>query len=129
MPLIWTTHRLVDGWVLLCVDVTISLPGEPEALLGYRRAVHFFQFDESDDPVMDFGFVIAEMTYRITRGLEGVGGAPDNCASRVRTFEPPTSDVEDAYRAGRNSVRPQAISVRDMRDLADTSRRLHKHGG
>jgi hypothetical protein len=72
MPiLIWTTHKLADGWVLLCVDVNFEQPGEPEALLGYRRAVHPFAFDESDDPVMDFCAVIAEMKYRVQTGLAG----------------------------------------------------------
>ena len=47
-PLIWSTHKLADGWVLLCVDASLELPGEPEALLGYRRAVHPFDFDEAE---------------------------------------------------------------------------------
>lgn len=82
----WACRELVDGWVMIGVDVDLSAPDEPEALLGYRRAVHPFQFDESDSPVMDFEFVIAEMTYRVTRGLEGVGDAQPNSASRAHAF-------------------------------------------
>lgn len=82
----WACRELVDGWVMIGVDVDLSAPGEPEALLGYRRAIHPFQFDESDSPVKDFEFVIAEMTYRVTRGLEGVGDAQPNSASRAHAF-------------------------------------------
>ena len=82
--LIWTTHKLADGWVLLCVDASLELPGEPEALLGYRRAVHPFHFDESTDPVMDFKRVISEMTYVMGRGL-GVE-VHSLSASRARAF-------------------------------------------
>lgn len=84
MPaLIWTTHKLADGWVLLCVDVNFEQPGEPEAMLGYRRAVHPFHFDESDDPVMNFFAVIAEMKYAVETGVAGRKSLP---ASRARAF-------------------------------------------
>lgn len=82
----WACRKLMDGWVMIGVDVDVSLPGQPEALLGYRRAIHPFQFDESNNPVMDFTFVIAEMTYRITRGLEGVGDAQPFSPSRAPAF-------------------------------------------
>ncbi|TWC50134.1 hypothetical protein FBY04_12027 [Pseudomonas sp. SJZ080] len=82
----WACRELVDGWVMIGVDVDLSAPGEPEGLLGYRRAVHPFQFDGSDDPVMDFSFVIAEMTCRVMRGVEGAEGAQLLSASRARAF-------------------------------------------
>jgi len=69
--LIWTTHKLADGWVLLCVDANFEQPGEPEAMMGYRRAVHPFHFDESENPVMDFSAVIAEMKFAVEKGVEG----------------------------------------------------------
>jgi hypothetical protein len=84
MPVVkWSTYKLLDGWVLICADVSLEKPGEPEALLGYRRAVHPFQFDESDDPVMDFTAVIAEMTYVVKTGLVGQKSLP---ASRACAF-------------------------------------------
>lgn len=129
MPvLIWTTHKLDNGWVLLCVDVTISQPGAPEALLGYRRAVHPFQFDDSDDPVMDFGFVIAEMTYRVTRGLEGLASEPAPVASRACAFG--DDPIMKAFQAGRDSMRSKAVFVdgpRQMADIVMRNRRLQGH--
>ena len=80
----WACRELVDGWVMIGVDVDLSAPGEPEALLGYRRAVHPFHFDESTDPVMDFKRVISEMTYVMGRGL-GVE-VHTLSASRARAF-------------------------------------------
>jgi hypothetical protein len=82
----WACRELIDGWVMIGVDVDLSAPGEPEALLGYRRAIHPFHFDECTDPKAEFSLVIAEMTYRMNRGLEGVGDAPPLSASRARTF-------------------------------------------
>lgn len=82
----WACRELCDGWVMIGVDVDLSAPGEPEALLGYRRAIHPFHFDECTNPVMEFTAVIAEMNYRVTRGLEGVGGAQTFVGSRARTF-------------------------------------------
>lgn len=82
----WACRELVDGWVMIGVDVDLSAPGEPEALLGYRRAIHPFHFDECTDPVVEFAGVIAEMTYRVNRGLEGVGDAQPFTTSRARTF-------------------------------------------
>ena len=79
----WSTYRLADGWVLICVDASLEQPGEPEALLGYRRAVHPFHFDEADDPVMDFKAVISEMTFVVSTGLAGQGTLP---ASRAGAF-------------------------------------------
>lgn len=80
----WACRELVDGWVMIGVDVDLSAPGEPEALLGYRRAVHPFHFDESDDPVIEFKRVISEMTYVMGRGL-GVE-VHTLSASRARAF-------------------------------------------
>jgi len=82
----WACRELCDGWVMIGVDVDLSQPGEPEALLGYRRAVHPFHFDDAEDPVMEFSSVIAEMTYRMCRGLEIEAGAQLHSASRARTF-------------------------------------------
>lgn len=84
--LVWTTHKLADGWVLLCVDVNLEQPGQPEALLGFRRAVHPFHFDEMDDPVMGFTLVIAEMTNAITWGVKGAECAQSLIASRACAF-------------------------------------------
>lgn len=80
----WACRELCGGWMMIGVDVDLSAPGEPEALLGYRRAIHPAHFDESTDPVMTFGCVIAEMTYRIHRGLGE--GSQLHTASRTRTF-------------------------------------------
>ncbi|NWE46355.1 hypothetical protein [Pseudomonas gingeri] len=82
----WSCRELADGWVMIGVDVSLEQGDDPEELLGYRRAVHPFQFDESDNPVMEFQFLIAEMTYRITRGLEGCGDAQPHPASRAGAF-------------------------------------------
>jgi len=82
----WSCCELVAGWLMVGVDVDLSGPGEPEALLGYRRAIHPAHFDEFTNPVMTFAFVIAEMTYRVTRGLEGVGDAQPDSASRACAF-------------------------------------------
>ncbi|TWC18135.1 hypothetical protein FBY06_11560 [Pseudomonas sp. SJZ085] len=87
MPtLVWTTHKLADGWVLLCVDANLEQQGEPEAMLGVRRAVHPFEFDEMNDPVMGFTLVIAEMTNAITWGLRGAEFAQSMYASRAGAF-------------------------------------------
>ena len=83
----WSCLGLGSGWVMIGVDVDLSAPGEPEALLGYRRAIHPAHFDECTEPATEFGFVVAEMTYRITRGLEGVGDAQPRSVSRARAFE------------------------------------------
>jgi hypothetical protein len=82
----WACRELIDGWVMIGVDVDLSQPGEPEALLGYRRAIHPFHFDECTSPITEFTCVIAEMTYRVTRGLEGVGDTQPFSVSRARTF-------------------------------------------
>lgn len=82
----WACRELCDGWVMIGVDVVLSAPGQPEALLGYRQAVHPFHFDDAVNPVMAFQTVIAEMTYRMCRGLELEVGAQPHTASRARTF-------------------------------------------
>lgn len=82
----WACRELADGWVMIGVDVDLSVPGDAESLLGYRRAVHPFEFDEAEHPVMAFQCVIAEMTYRMCRGLELEVGAEPHSASRARTF-------------------------------------------
>lgn len=84
--LVWTTHKLAEGWVLLCVDANLEQPGEPEALLGFRKAVHPFAFDEMNDPVGEFTAVIAEMTKAVTFGL--MAYAPTLPASRACAFVP-----------------------------------------
>jgi hypothetical protein len=82
----WACRELAEGWVMIGVDVDLSAPNEPGALLGYRRAVHPFHFDDAVDPVMEFTAVIAEMTYRMGRGLELEAGAPLNSPSRACAF-------------------------------------------
>ncbi|WP_414917442.1 hypothetical protein [Pseudomonas sp. IT-P4] len=82
----WACRELNNGWVMIGVDVDLSAPGEPEALLGYRRAIHPFHFDECTDPVMEFSAVIAEMTKAIRWGIEGAEDAQSLSASRARTF-------------------------------------------
>ncbi|ARD11392.1 MULTISPECIES: hypothetical protein [Pseudomonas syringae group genomosp. 2] len=84
--LIWTTHKLADGWVLLCVDADLEQPGEPEAMLGMRRAVHPFHFDQMNEPVIAFTLVIAEMTNAIMWGVSGAQCAQSLPASRAHAF-------------------------------------------
>jgi hypothetical protein len=84
--MVWTTHKLADGWVLLCVDVNLEQLGEPEALLGFRKAVHPFHFDEMENPVGEFTAVIAEMTNAVTWGMQGVECAQSLIASRACAF-------------------------------------------
>lgn len=84
--LIWTTHKLADGWVMLSVDANLEQPGKPEAMLGMRRAVHPFDFDEARKPVIAFSLVIAEMTNAIMWGVNGAQCAQSLPASRARAF-------------------------------------------
>lgn len=86
LKLIWTTHKLADGWVLLCVDANLEQPGEPEAMLGVRRAVHPFDFDQMNEPVIGFTLLIAEMTNAIMWGVNGAQCAQSLPASRARAF-------------------------------------------
>lgn len=87
----WACRELAEGWVMIGVDVDLSAPGQPEALLGYRRAIHPFHFDECSEPVMAFRAVIAEMTYRIMRGVGE--GAKLDYASRACAFEISDEDL------------------------------------
>lgn len=80
----WSCRELNDGWVMIGVDVDLSGPDEPESLLGLRRAVHPFQFDEAENPVMAFTAVISEMDNQIRKGC-GVG-ATTHSASRAHAF-------------------------------------------
>lgn len=80
----WACRELNDGWVMIGVDVDLSAPGEPEMLMGLRRAVHPFQFDEAANPVIEFAAVISEMDFLIRRGC-GVS-ATTHSASRARAF-------------------------------------------
>lgn len=80
----WACRELNDGWVMIGVDVDLSSPGEPEMLMGLRRAVHPFQFDEAENPVMAFTAVISEMDFLIRRGC-GVSAEPHS-PSRARAF-------------------------------------------
>ncbi|QXG34017.1 hypothetical protein [Pseudomonas viridiflava] len=84
--LVWTTHKLADGWVLLCVDANLEQPGQPEVMLGVRRAVHPFHFDEETNPVIAFTLVIAEMTNTIMWGVNGAQCQKLLPASRARAF-------------------------------------------
>ena len=80
----WSCRKLNDGWVMIGVDVDLSAPGEPEMLLGLRRAVHPFHFDEAENPVMEFTAVISEMDKQIRKGC-GVS-AIAHSASRACAF-------------------------------------------
>ena len=80
----WSCRELVDGWVMIGVDCDLSSPDEPECMLGLRRAVHPFHFDESEKPVIAFSAVISEMDSQIRKGV-GIG-APDHSASRAHAF-------------------------------------------
>ena len=80
----WSCRELNDGWVMIGVDVDLSGPDEPESLLGLRRAVHPFHFDEAANPVIAFAAVISEMDFLIRRGC-GVS-ATTHSASRARAF-------------------------------------------
>ena len=80
----WSCRELVDGWVMIGVDCDLSSPNEPECMLGLRRAVHPFHFDESDNPVIAFSAVISEMDYRMRKAV-GMG-APTHSASRAHAF-------------------------------------------
>lgn len=50
----WACRELNNGWVMIGVDVDLSTPEEPECMLGLRRAVHPFHFDEAENPVIAF---------------------------------------------------------------------------
>lgn len=80
----WSCRELNDGWVMIGVDVDLSGPDEPESLLGLRRAVHPFHFDEAESPVIAFEAVITEMDNQIRKGC-GVGATTDS-ASRAHAF-------------------------------------------
>lgn len=80
----WACRELNDGWVMIGVDVDLSTPQEPECMLGLRRAVHPFQFDEAENPVIAFAAVITEMDNQIRKGC-GVSATPHS-ASRARAF-------------------------------------------
>ncbi len=80
----WACRELNDGWVMIGVDVDLSSPEQPECMLGLRRAVHPFQFDESENPVIAFTAVISEMDKQIRRGC-GVS-ALTHSASRACAF-------------------------------------------
>ena len=92
----WACRELNDGWVMIGVDVDLSSPDEPECMLGLRRAVHPFQFDEANDPVIAFAAVISEMDYRIRNG--GGMGAPIHSASRACAFEISDEDLSGLIR-------------------------------
>ncbi|KAA8560568.1 hypothetical protein FX985_00618 [Pseudomonas extremaustralis] len=80
----WSCRELNDGWVMIGVDVDLSSPEQPECMMGLRRAVHPFQFDEAENPVMEFTAVITEMDKQIRKGC-GVGAQPPS-ASRACAF-------------------------------------------
>lgn len=76
----WSCRDLSDGWVMLGVDADLTHSDQPEAMLGYRRAVHPFLFDDS--PAL-FWEIIQEMGDVVGR----VVGAPASSVSRARAFE------------------------------------------
>ena len=71
----WSCRELNDGWVMIGVDCDLSSPEEPECMMGLRRAVHPFQFDEAENPVIAFSAVISEMDFRIRKGV-GLSATP-----------------------------------------------------
>ncbi|WP_339479100.1 hypothetical protein [Pseudomonas sp. RL_5y_Pfl2_73] len=81
----WACRELDNGWVMIGVDVDLSTPEEPECMLGLRRAVHPFHFEEMDSPVMGLKAVISEMDEFMRRAV--AASAPDRSASRVCAFE------------------------------------------
>ena len=80
----WACRELNDGWVMIGVDVDLSSPEQPECMMGLRRAVHPFQFDEAANPAIAFAAVISEMDFLIRRAA-GMG-ATTHPASRARAF-------------------------------------------
>lgn len=87
----WSCRELADGWVMIGVDVDLSSPDEPECMIGLRRAVHPFQFDEAENSVIAFGGVISEMDKRMRKAV-GMG-APTHSASRACAFEISDEDL------------------------------------
>ncbi|NMX27090.1 hypothetical protein HBO14_11190 [Pseudomonas sp. WS 5406] len=80
----WSCRELNDGWVMIGVDVDLSGPGEGECMMGLRRAVHPFHFDEANHPVIAFSAVISEMDNRMRKAV-GMG-APTHSGSRACAF-------------------------------------------
>lgn len=71
----------MHGVVMIGADLDLSGPGEPEALVGYRRAVHPFQFDSDPDPRGMFLAILQDMTDVMARA-----GAQSLPASRACAF-------------------------------------------
>jgi len=96
----WACRELNDGWVMIGVDIDLSSPEQPECLLGLRRAVHPFHFDEAASPVMEFAAVISEMTE--VMGRVGRVDAPPRSVSRACAFEISDQDLAELiqYRFG-----------------------------
>lgn len=78
----WSCCELgVHGVVMIGADLDLSGPDQPEALLGYRRAVHPFQFDNAPDPRAVFLKIIQDMS-----DVMGRAGAQSLPASRAGAF-------------------------------------------
>lgn len=80
----WACRELHDGWVMIGVDMDLSTPEQPEYMVGLRRAVRPFHFDELASPVMGLKAVISEMDEFMRRAV--AASAPDRSASRVCAF-------------------------------------------
>lgn len=98
----WACRELCGGWMMIGVDVDLSAPGEPEALLGYRRAIRPDHFDECKNSQAVFCEVVAEMTDRIQMGLGESERAQTQSASRACAFEISDEDLASLiqYRLG-----------------------------
>ena len=79
--LTWFAQEIgVDGWLLLAVDLDLTRHGEPENMIGHRRAFHPFQLDENP---LALALAIEEMTE-----IMGRLSAPTLSASRACAFTP-----------------------------------------
>ncbi|MNJ17890.1 hypothetical protein D3C77_121810 [compost metagenome] len=86
----WSAQEIgIHGVVMIAADLDMSGPEAPEALLGYRRAVHPFELDEVEDPRQRFASIIKEMTE-----VMGRASAQPLPASRVRAFTHPCQELQ-----------------------------------
>ncbi|MCE1001848.1 hypothetical protein [Pseudomonas sp. NMI1173_11] len=77
----WFAQEIgVDGWLLLAVDLDMTRHGEPENMIGHRRAFHPFQLDEDPQALAK---AIAEMTE-----IMGRLSVPPRPVSRACAFTP-----------------------------------------
>lgn len=86
MPiLIWTTHKLADGAVMIRVEFEFIHEGESYPVtMRYCQALHPFALDEMYDPAAAFWGVIASMTYF---AQQGAASSQTPIPSRTCAFE------------------------------------------